>query len=423
MGAQILHDVLHRAGLDQPAILHQLADAGIVAAILPIIADAHDATVGQVQPAAALHLKEEEFHRIGGIGQFQTPAGERARHDLAAIVERHELGAVHLAANGAAFQAVAELAEIDVDQVGRAAVNGDVVTGLAGARPADFRFIIAGDEGRAVAHLHRFEIAGEKFAGGRFGPAGGGGAGIVPVGPLGQATGVGAPHQRRAGNAEGLKREAGAFARGNEAGDIRAARDAKAGGRRLVERGVSGQIDRQGRARRGGNGTGRLPTRSATRRRARGRGTTGGRRNDATRAGGQHQRRKQRCPRLTRDHAASSVSLSFQLGSALRISRVKVQISLVPTASVSEPATTLPSLSRVTAAISASKRRATSAIRPLTEASTICAFSMRTRRLSRTWPSTSRAAIDSSKEARTSSSHSQASSSRSPRQKASSTIL
>ncbi len=97
-------------------------------------------------------------------------------------------------------------------------------------------------------------------------------------------------------------------------------------------------------------------------------------------------------------------------------------MSLVLTASVNDPAMTLPSLSRVTAAMSASNRRDTSATLPLTLASTICAFSMRTSRLSRTWPALSRAAIASSKEASTSASQSHSSSWRSPRQKASRTI-
>ena len=199
VGAQILHDVLHRPGLDQPAILHHLADADIIPAILPVIADPHDAAIGQVQAPAALHLKEEKLDRIGSPCQFQPAPGQRARHDLRPFVKGNELAAGHLAANGPPFQAVAELAEIDVDQVGGTAIDRHLITRLARARPVDFRFIIACDERCAVADLHRFEIAGEKFAGGAFRPAGSRRAGIVPVRASRQSALVGAAHQRGAG--------------------------------------------------------------------------------------------------------------------------------------------------------------------------------------------------------------------------------
>ena len=74
------------------------ADAGVVAPVLPGIADPHDAAVGRAQPARALDLQEEEFDRIGRPGDLEPASGERAVLDLGAVVIGHELAARVVAA-------------------------------------------------------------------------------------------------------------------------------------------------------------------------------------------------------------------------------------------------------------------------------------------------------------------------------------
>src|SRR3546814_4951575 len=55
-------------------------------------------------------------------------------------------------------------AEVDVDQVGGAAIDGDVIARLLRPRCRDLGFEIAGDEGGAGADLHGAEIAAEEIA-------------------------------------------------------------------------------------------------------------------------------------------------------------------------------------------------------------------------------------------------------------------
>lgn len=62
-----------------------------------------------------------------------------------------------------AFEIVAELAEIDVDQIRRAAVDRHLIAGARRARSGDFRFIIACGEGGASTDLGGLEIAGEEI--------------------------------------------------------------------------------------------------------------------------------------------------------------------------------------------------------------------------------------------------------------------
>ena len=78
---------LHRgaARRKDAALAQQPPDRDIFAAVLIVVADAHDASVGQSDPARALDLEEEQFDRVGRPGEFQPLAGERAVLDLGAV--------------------------------------------------------------------------------------------------------------------------------------------------------------------------------------------------------------------------------------------------------------------------------------------------------------------------------------------------
>ena len=162
MGAKPGDDALHGglAGAEQAAVLHQLADADIFAAVLPGIADPHHSAVGQAQPARALDLEEEEVDRVGGPGDFEAAAGERPVLDLGALVIRDDDPVLEPAA--ARRSGGLGGGGVDFDEVGRLAVDRHLIAGLAGARAGDLGLEIAGDEGGAVADLDELEMLGEE---------------------------------------------------------------------------------------------------------------------------------------------------------------------------------------------------------------------------------------------------------------------
>src|SRR3546814_5995286 len=90
--------------------------------------------------------------------------GERAALDRRAAVIGDEAAAIDAATNVLALQRVRKEAEVDVDQIGGAAIDGNVIAGLPRPRRRDLRLEIAGDEGGAGADLHGAEIAAEEIA-------------------------------------------------------------------------------------------------------------------------------------------------------------------------------------------------------------------------------------------------------------------
>src|SRR3546814_7773915 len=100
-----------------------LADADIAAAVLRVVADAHDVAARQPQAARPLNLEEEEFGGIGGPSDFESASFERAALDRRAVVIADKLAVLDAAADLAALQIVGELAEVDFDEeIGRAHV-------------------------------------------------------------------------------------------------------------------------------------------------------------------------------------------------------------------------------------------------------------------------------------------------------------
>src|SRR3546814_5051103 len=83
--------------------------------------------------------------------------GERAALDRRAAVIGDEAAAIDAATNVLALQRVRKEAEVDVDQIGGAAIDGNVIAGLPRPRRRDLRFEIAGDEGGGGADLHGAE--------------------------------------------------------------------------------------------------------------------------------------------------------------------------------------------------------------------------------------------------------------------------
>src|SRR3546814_11826057 len=63
-----------------------LADADIAAAVLRVVADAHDVAARQPQAARPLNLEEEEFGGIGGPSDFESAAFERPALDRRPVV-------------------------------------------------------------------------------------------------------------------------------------------------------------------------------------------------------------------------------------------------------------------------------------------------------------------------------------------------
>src|SRR3546814_14893032 len=114
-----------------------------------------------------------------------------------------EAAAVDAAADLLALERVGKEAEVDVDQVGGAAIDGDVIARLLRPRCRDLRFEIAGDEGGAGADLHGAEIAAEEIARVAVGPARGRGAAFGPFGISGEAARGGSALERPATEAEG----------------------------------------------------------------------------------------------------------------------------------------------------------------------------------------------------------------------------
>src|SRR3546814_7202548 len=72
-----------------------------------------------------------------------------------------EAAAVDAAADLLALERVGKEAEVDVDQVGGAAIDGDVIARLLRPRCRDLGFEIAGDEGGAGADLRSEEHTSE----------------------------------------------------------------------------------------------------------------------------------------------------------------------------------------------------------------------------------------------------------------------
>ena len=199
------------AATDQPAIEHQLADAGIVAAVLRLVADPQHLTVGHPDEARALHLEEEELDRIDGIAENPRLAAERALLNHRAVIIGNEGAALDAATDLLALQRFRKLAQVDVDQVTGPGINRGI-SRLERARTGDFRNVIAGGERLSVADLHRFEPAGEEGAG--VATARRGVTGRFPIRPAGQARGIGTADKRGAADTEGGER-----ARGGIVGD------------------------------------------------------------------------------------------------------------------------------------------------------------------------------------------------------------
>src|SRR3546814_19920515 len=94
-----------------------LADADIAAAVLRVVADAHDVAARQPQAARPLNLEEEEFGGIGGPSDFESASFERSALDRRAVVIADKLAVLDAPPNLAALQILCELAAADLDQV------------------------------------------------------------------------------------------------------------------------------------------------------------------------------------------------------------------------------------------------------------------------------------------------------------------
>src|SRR5690606_8540734 len=135
--AQILHDALHRGrvlpriGAQQAALAHQRADGDVFTPVLARITDTDDLTAGIAQPAGALDLQEEEFHRVRRPGDFQPPPSERARLYFRPVKIGHETAAFVIAAEGRLSGALIgrHIFWPGTYEIGRQAIDGHVETG------------------------------------------------------------------------------------------------------------------------------------------------------------------------------------------------------------------------------------------------------------------------------------------------------
>ncbi len=110
-------------------------------AVLAGIAHAHHPAVGHADPAGPLHLQEEGLDRIVEPGDLEPASGEEPALDLGP---------------GAPDGAVLQLGRTGIDRPGEA--------GGADGRAIQLRLVIAGEEGRRIAHLHRPEEELEELA-------------------------------------------------------------------------------------------------------------------------------------------------------------------------------------------------------------------------------------------------------------------
>src|SRR5690606_33248007 len=204
VGAQIVEDALHRRlpGLKLAAVTQQLAYADIVAAVLAVVADAHDAAVRKPQTPRALHLEEEEFRSVRRPCDFEPASFERAALDLRPVVIGDETAAFDAPPDLLAQQRLRKEPEVNVDQIGRPAIDRNVIARLLRPRGGYLGLEIAGDEGGARPHLHRAEIAAEEIARVLIGPACRRSAAFGPFAGLGQAARIGPALHRRAAEAE-----------------------------------------------------------------------------------------------------------------------------------------------------------------------------------------------------------------------------
>src|SRR3546814_8267657 len=88
-------------------------------------------------PPRSLDLEKKEFGGVGRPGDFEPAPRQRAALDRRAVVIGQELAAIDAAANLLALKILRKKPEVDVDQIGGAAIAGDVIAGPPVARGRD----------------------------------------------------------------------------------------------------------------------------------------------------------------------------------------------------------------------------------------------------------------------------------------------
>ncbi|CCD96483.1 hypothetical protein BRAO375_600055 [Bradyrhizobium sp. ORS 375] len=163
-------DALHRhllarndAALDQDA-----TDRRVGMAVVGIVVDAHRRAVIETDPRGALDLREQQIRLIPQPRDLEATALDGAVLDLRAVVVGHELAPSDLAIDRTLVgQARRVLLETAHEQVGRTAIDRNVVDLVLGARALDHRLVVAGDEAVGIAELgdlQRLEISLEERA-------------------------------------------------------------------------------------------------------------------------------------------------------------------------------------------------------------------------------------------------------------------
>ena len=153
----------HLAAVDEIA-----AERAVRVAVLVGEAGADALAAVELDLAGALHLQEEQLHRVGGPCDHRRRQRAVAPVDFPARVIRHEAAAFHPAAQAQVAQLRIDRGEVHHDEIVRYAE--DRVAIHVAARPAAFddRLVIAGDQA-AVPRLGRgqrirAEIRLEEFA-------------------------------------------------------------------------------------------------------------------------------------------------------------------------------------------------------------------------------------------------------------------
>src|SRR5690606_12287516 len=160
------------------------------------------------EPARTLNLEEEELDRVGGPGDLQAATGERSVGDLGMSVVGDELAGLVEAAQRSAAGALLgwRFGGPGADEIGRKAVDRDIIARAVQAASGDLGLEVAGGEAGAFPDRDRLELALEEPLGLAARPGRGGGAGGLPVFGAGQPARIGADQQLRAALAERSER-------------------------------------------------------------------------------------------------------------------------------------------------------------------------------------------------------------------------
>ena len=130
--------IVARSGRDRAFVDQQPADAAVGMAVAGGEAEADRAPAGEAEPAASLHLEEEQVDLVPGPGDLEAAAGETA-----------------LAADGVAVPGEARAGELEV---GRRRIHRDRAARVGGHRPVDHRIEVGGDEDRVPRRARRARL-------------------------------------------------------------------------------------------------------------------------------------------------------------------------------------------------------------------------------------------------------------------------